>query len=210
MVQVEAGLLSFRQIHAIAHPAVEDHDRFPRGFSPEHAVADLHSLRLGHCSLGPHQDRPGLDQFSQQGHDQLQPRLHSQRGHLDDQILAEAIDNQPAQAISLAENQPRGLLGIVVAQQPSQIDRGLQAMPPKRLVERLLGTPGIESDANAASSVVDSPGDESALVGHQIHVVAIHRPALHFIDRRVQHPGVPGRERPELVWLENDSGQGRT
>ena len=134
---------------------------------------------------------------------QIEPGRGGPGGDLHAEPLGVAIDDQAAQAVGLAEDQPCGPIGRVVAQLAAKVDGPLHPPLPERLVQGLGRRPGIEPDTNSAGAVVDAPGDELSVVGHQVDDVAVGRLAFDVIDRAIQHPRMPAIKRPGLAGLED-------
>ena len=125
------------------------------------------------------------------------------RGDLHGQIIGIAIDDQAAQSVALAEDQPGGPLRVVVAELPAELDGRLEPPPPEGLVQRLGRVPGVEPDPDAAAAVEYAAGDELALVAEQIDDVPVGGGTFDPIDGRVEHPGVPAVEGSGLAGLED-------
>ena len=132
---------------------------------------------------------------------------HGHRRDLNRQVRAIAIDDQPAQSVAFAEDQPGRPLGVVVAKLGPQPQCRGQPLAPERLVQRLGRIPSVQADANPAAAVEDATGDELALVREQLDHVAVGRAALDAIHGRIEHPGMPAVKRPRLSRFQDDVGQ---
>ena len=98
----------------------------------------------------------------------------------------------------------------------SFVDRQGSRNPPakQRLIERLLGVPRKQPHANPALAVIESAGDELALVADEVHdlpveveeVLACDAGRLDAMDGRLQDPGMPAKERQGLFRPQNHAG----
>ena len=60
LIEVEAGLLTFGQIDAVAQTVFDDEDRALGGLAPVQPVAQLDALGRGHAFFGADVDAPRL------------------------------------------------------------------------------------------------------------------------------------------------------
>ena len=176
--------------------------------APGRPRRQIEPFRPHDVALRPQQNafRPG--QFDEQRYDLRQANGQGQGRHLDDQELAVAIDDQPAQSVAFAEDQSRGAPGLVVVQEGPQLHGRIQPPPPKGLVERLGLIPGIQANVDPAMAIENSPRNEASLIGAEIDDLAVGRTAFNAVDGRIEDPGVPAKERPGFSRFEQDTGQG--
>ena len=117
------------------------------------------------------------------GDDLRQPDGHGQGRDLDRPgTSAIAIDDQPAQAVAFAEDQPGRPLRDRRSRAAVRSRRAAASRRRQNASSSGLGrVPGVQADADPAAAVEDAPGDELALVGEQT------RP-------RRRRPGCPRRD----------------
>src|SRR5262249_34831772 len=136
----------------------------------------------------------GPDQLRQQPGEHLPAAGQRQGGELDDEPAVEAVDRAAGQAVPLAEDEPAAPAGGVEAQPVAQADGGGEAVAEEGGVQRGLGLPAVQPDADLALGVVQPAGDEAAAVGHQVDLVAVGRVPLDARDGAGEDPGVSAVE----------------
>ena len=150
-----------------------------------------------------------MGQFHQHGDDLRQPRGHRHRCYLDRQVVGVTVNDQAAQAVPLAKDQPRRPFRIVVAEVGPELQRRFKPPPPEAVVQLLLGVPCVQADLDAAATVEDPACDERPFVGDQLHHVAIGRVAFDAVDGRIEDPGVATVERAGLARFEDNLSHSR-
>jgi hypothetical protein len=95
---------------------------------------------------------------------------------LHDQMRPKAIDDEATEPIRFAENQAAGRGGSELAEVPAQAyGLGDPLLPERDAEQSPGGSHVVESDADAAGTVVDPAGNEVVLLGDEIDEPAIGR-----------------------------------
>ena len=167
--------------------------------------------------------RPGIDaalgadhdalrcraRLDQHRHDLRQADRHRQRRHLDDEIVGVAIDDQPAQAVAFAEDQPGGALRA--RRSPAAPRTAMAASNRRRQKASSSGSASsqVYSRTRMRLRLLKIPRAMNLPLSRaEIDDVAVGRIAFDAVDGRIEHPGVPAVERAGLAGFQDDLGHG--
>src|SRR4051794_18476642 len=88
-------------------------------------------------------DAARAGELEQDWNNLLQSHCDGERRRLQRKVFAVAIDNQPAEAIGFAVNEPRRATGIPIAEIAEELNRSLQTATKECLVEQIGRIPGV-------------------------------------------------------------------
>lgn len=139
--------------------------------------------------------------------DPIHERREDSCCQLNDEMLAEAIDYQPAQLVGFAEDYPHGVMLRLPLQDPSKLDGSIDAPCNPIAIDPLIGIPCVHPYADAAMRIIKPSPDPFSVTLNQIHLF----PQLAFAggldDRRREYPWVPSQMGSAFVGLQKDLAQ---